>query len=348
MDQECITGDMSTEQISKLFHLRDSTDIECLATCREILFRHSWNVESAVQDQLNLKEGYPSVFAGIFRTSSVSRKVDQNIRQIYKLENLKSVKSSSRVLNIPKKFYNLIVSVVKYTWRLVYPESRRLINNPTIDIERFIRNYESKYGVVHPVYYRGSYRQALYDAKQELRFLVIYLHKNGESDCSKFCSTVLPNNEVISFISEHNILFWACDKDTHEGKRVASAFQANIYPYVAIIMTREHRMEIVERMKGFMSASEFLNKLQTVFEDNKDYLTSALAIRIEHSFNEQARQASIIKSFNANKYKEPLEVPLSTIGPEVDWELDKVVQQVKEMVVDPDIEEILNNTQNLK
>lgn len=34
-----------------------------MTVCRDVLQRHSWDLEVAVQDQLNIREGRPTVFA---------------------------------------------------------------------------------------------------------------------------------------------------------------------------------------------------------------------------------------------------------------------------------------------
>ncbi|CAA9994620.1 unnamed protein product, partial [Nesidiocoris tenuis] len=41
----------------------DLTGIDNLSVCRDALQRHQWDLEVAVQDQLNISEGRPSVFA---------------------------------------------------------------------------------------------------------------------------------------------------------------------------------------------------------------------------------------------------------------------------------------------
>lgn len=311
MDQEDFTADLCAEQIGKLFQFQDLTGIESLPTCRDVLQRHHWDIESAVQDQLNLREGRPSVFAGTSETSSAPTVlVDPTRQQIFNPENSGTGNFLSFVLDyILRTFYNTFVSVVRFTWSLVWPEPRPPITDPVADVGRFIQNYESTYGNEHPVFYRGSYRQALNDAKQELRFLVIYLHQNDQSDCSNFCSTVLPNRNVISFLNESNILFWACEQDLNEGNRVATALQANVYPYVAVVVLRESRMTLVGRMEGPVSPEEFIRRLRSVFEANEAYLIAARAERIERSFNQSLREQqdrAYLESLRADEEKEQI------------------------------------------
>jgi FAS-associated factor 2 len=61
------------------------------------------------------------------------------------------------------------------------------VTDPVADVLSFIHLYEQKYGSVHPVFYQGTYSQALNDAKQELRFLLVYLHCEEHQDTANFC-----------------------------------------------------------------------------------------------------------------------------------------------------------------
>lgn len=61
------------------------------------------------------------------------------------------------------------------------------VTDPVGDVLRFIHMFDETYGRNHPVFYQGSYSQALNDAKQELRFLWVYLHADNNQDCNNFC-----------------------------------------------------------------------------------------------------------------------------------------------------------------
>lgn len=54
-----LTGD----QTEKVLQFQDLTGIEDMSVCRDVLQRHQWNLEVAVQEQLNIREGRPSVYA---------------------------------------------------------------------------------------------------------------------------------------------------------------------------------------------------------------------------------------------------------------------------------------------
>lgn len=48
-----------------------SLGIEDMTICRDVLQRHQWNLEVAVQEQLNIREGRPSVYATESRPPAV-------------------------------------------------------------------------------------------------------------------------------------------------------------------------------------------------------------------------------------------------------------------------------------
>ena len=44
---------------------------------------------------------------------------------------------------------------------------------------QLVNSYDARYGPVHPVFYQGTYAQALNAAKTELTFLIVYLHSEN-------------------------------------------------------------------------------------------------------------------------------------------------------------------------
>lgn len=61
-----------------------------------------------------------------------------------------------------------------------------VVTDPLGDVMGFINNYQSRFNP-HPVFYQGTYAQALNDAKNELRFLVVYLHSESATETQNFC-----------------------------------------------------------------------------------------------------------------------------------------------------------------
>lgn len=54
---------LTSEQTEKVLQFQDLTGIEDISVCRDVLQRHHWNLEVAVQEQLNIREGRPSMYA---------------------------------------------------------------------------------------------------------------------------------------------------------------------------------------------------------------------------------------------------------------------------------------------
>lgn len=72
----------SSDQTEKILQFQDLTGIEDLSICRDVLQRHNWNLEVAVQEQLNLYEGRPSMYAQDSR-SRPPQVVDDSSSRIY-------------------------------------------------------------------------------------------------------------------------------------------------------------------------------------------------------------------------------------------------------------------------
>lgn len=144
----------------------------------------------------------------------------------------------------------------------------------------FIRLYNEKYPT-HPVFYQGTYAQALNDAKRELKFLLVYLHSEGRGDVVNFCRNTLADNSVIEYINRNNMLFWACDVSAPEGYRVSHSINARVYPILVMVGLRANKMIIMGRMEGDCSAEELIRRMQTVVGDNEIWLSQARAERSE-------------------------------------------------------------------
>lgn len=155
----------------------------------------------------------------------------------------------------------------------------------------FIAAYNEKYPV-HPVFYQGTYAQALNDAKRELKFLLIYLHSEAtahQADVTSFCSQTLSDPNVIDYINQ-NMFFWACDVASPEGYRVSQSVMTRSYPVMVLIGLRANKMVIMGRFEGDCVAEEFVRRLQAVVNENEIWLNQARADRLERSFTQSLRQ----------------------------------------------------------
>lgn len=286
---DLLLEELSGDQTEKVIQFQDLTGIEDLAVCRDVLQRHNWNLEVAVQEQLNLYEGRPSMYAQDSR-SRPPLVVDNSSSRIYFNRAGSSSGGSGGLL--PYFFsmcYNIVSSILQLVFAIFRSEVRPISSDPVEDVMTFIRSYEERYGTIHPVFYQGSYYQALSDAKQELRFLLVYLQKDETQDTDKWCRNTLNDPEVIRYINTHT-LFWACNVQSGEGYKVAEALKSGSYPFLAVIVLRDNQMEILERMEGGPSATDLISRLETLIQQNEINLIQARQDRAERSAAQSLRQ----------------------------------------------------------
>ncbi|XP_063365554.1 FAS-associated factor 2 isoform X2 [Cydia amplana] len=308
MDLEDNALGLTQEQTDKILQFQDLTGIEDMSICRDVLQRQQWDLEVAIQEQLNIREGRPSVFAIEARAPPVVH--DYIAQQVFTDEPPESpggVRGLVRyVVNLVVSMcYSTITSVLNLLLSFVRNDDRRLVTDPLGDVVGFINGYTSKYNQ-HPVFYQGTYAQALNDAKKELLFLVVYLHSDAAAETQNFCRTTLSDPDVISYINTH-ALFWGCSIDTAEGWRVAQSVGGRRYPLLCVVCVRDHRMTVVARSEGACSPQQLLQRLQRVVADNELHLVAARADRVEREVTQRLRASqdeAYAESLAADQEKE--------------------------------------------
>ncbi|KAL1445675.1 hypothetical protein MTO96_044887, partial [Rhipicephalus appendiculatus] len=100
---------------------------------------------------------------------------------------------------------------------------------------------------------------------------------------------VLSYQPLVDFINGH-MLFWACSVNHSEGYRVSQALRENTYPFLAMIVLRDHRMTVVGRLEGLMEPDTVLLRLQQIMVDNEAALITARMERDERSLTQSLRQ----------------------------------------------------------
>uniref|UniRef100_A0A1B6C6X3 UBX domain-containing protein n=1 Tax=Clastoptera arizonana TaxID=38151 RepID=A0A1B6C6X3_9HEMI len=302
---------LTQDQTDKVLQLQDLTGIDNMAVCRDVLQRHNWDLEAAVQDQLNIREGRPTVFASEHAPPMVvTDAISQHVFISPPSQNLNRWGGTigyivSFVFHI---CYDTLSSIFRITYRWFWYNPRRQVTNPVGDVMNFINYFNATFGNRHPVFYQGSYSQVLNDAKQELKFLLVYLHKDNNTDCNNFCRTILGNPAVIDYINT-NMLFWACSISSGEGFRVSQALRESSYPFLGLIVLKESRMTIVFRQEGPVEPAQLIRRLQSVIEKNEASIIAARADRMERSFNQSLRlqqDEAYMQSLIADQEKERL------------------------------------------
>lgn len=308
MDLEDNAMGLTQEQTDKILQFQDLTGIEDMSVCRDVLQRHQWDLEVAIQEQLNIREGRPSVFATEARAPPVVH--DHVAQQVYTDETPEGPGGVQGLFHyvvnlVVSMCYSTITSVLNLILSFIRNDDRRLVTDPLGDVMGFISTYSSRYNT-HPVFYQGTYTQALNDAKNELCFLIVYLHSETAADTQTFCRTTLGNPEVCEYINTHSI-FWGCSVESGEGWRVAQSVGGRRYPLLCVLCVREHRMTVVARSEGPCSPQQLLQRLRRVVSDNEPHLTAARADRVEREVTARLRAAqdeAYAESLAADQEKE--------------------------------------------
>ncbi|XP_077990625.1 FAS-associated factor 2-A-like [Glandiceps talaboti] len=312
-DQE--EPDLSQENTERLLQFQDLTGIEDMQECRRLLERHSWNIESAVHDTLNEAEGAPPVYQQPDPPPRPSMRPppveiqprDQRVYTIARRHPMTWLQWTYMLVSLPLRFvYTTILDIFRFTIRLFKPDARRIVTDPIGDVMSFIQTFEEKYGPVHPIFYQGTYGQVLNDAKKELKFLLIYLHSDNNSESDDFCRNTLTNPDMCEYINT-NMLFWAASVDRPEGYRVSLALRGNVQPFLAFIVCRDHKMTVVARIEGPIPAEELMTRLTQCMNENEASLTAIRLEREERNHTHLLRQeqdVAYLESLRADEEKE--------------------------------------------
>nr|XP_013011524.1 FAS-associated factor 2 [Cavia porcellus] len=287
--------DLTQEQTEKLLQFQDLTGIESMDQCRHTLEQHNWNIEAAVQDRLNEQEGVPSVF-----NPPPSRPLQVNTAD-HRIYSYVVSRPQPRgllgwgyyLIMLPFRFtYYTILDIFRFALRFIRPDPRSRVTDPIGDIVSFMHSFEEKYGRAHPVFYQGTYSQALNDAKRELRFLLVYLHGDDHQDSDEFCRNTLCAPELF-----HYKVFLS----------VSQALRENTYPFLAMIMLKDRRMTVVGRLEGLIQPDDLINQLTFIMDANQTYLVSERLEREERNQTQVLRQQqdeAYLASLRADQEKE--------------------------------------------
>lgn len=83
---------------------------------------------------------------------------------------------------------------------------------------------------------------------------------------------------MITYINTH-FFFWGCSIKSGEGYKVSQLYKPSHYPYLAVVVLKDHRMTIVSRMEGYCDSNELIHRLGVVVSEYEINLVQARADR---------------------------------------------------------------------
>lgn len=209
------------------------------------------------------------------------------------------------VMNLVFNFcYNTFSSILT-TIVDIFRGTERIVTDPLGDVMKFIQSMDER-APEHPVFYQGTYSQALNDAKRELKFLLVFFHSEHSPESLAFCRDTLSAAPVVEYINR-NMILWGCDTATPEGFRVLHTIGSRNCPNIVVICLRNNKMVVVGRSEGNCNADELLRRLRSIVQENDIYLIQTRADRLERSVNQSIRQQQDVayeQSLRADQEKE--------------------------------------------
>jgi FAS-associated factor 2 len=155
-----------------------------------------------------------------------------------------------------------------------------------------------------PVFVRGSISEALNQAKQRFKFLLVYLHSDYHQDTARFCRDVLSSNGVVDFLNE-NFIVWAADVSTIDGYHVSTILKAGSFPFLSLLCHYGVSTPVnpalrvpqlgggicmCDRIDGFVSADDLVARLSQGMELFEPIIAAARADAQQRVADQRLRQ----------------------------------------------------------
>jgi len=286
--------DLDSHKAEILATFQSLSGIADVQQCRDILERNQWNISSATQE---------------YRTrNNFNDHTNSNNNHQIGTNNV----NNNRIgwWQFGYSLINAAFSMVLSILGTLFPGQAE--PNPDAAAQQLENLIGSKYGRPYPTLYKGSYRDAINKAKQEFKFLVIYLHSELHSNTSGFCREVLCTEIVSEFLNEHFIV-WGGDVSTSEGFKVSIELAASSYPFFAVICNHHlqtqggHRpsvrvgLTILDKIQGFIKTEDLIIRLSNVLDTFGPVLIAAKAEE-----EERRRERNLVRQQD-DAFKQALE-----------------------------------------
>jgi len=162
--------------------------------------------------------------------------------------------------------------------------TRQQFHNPDQDARKFLADFESSYGEVHPRFCDRSYSAAVRQAFQQGKFLLVYLHSGMHDDTAAFCRHTLCK-EGVARACDASMVAWAGHVESKEGYSLSLQLQAHSFPFLALLVCKgEREVVIADRVQGPISEESLLERLhnvQLVFQSQVQQIQQEQRRRVE-------------------------------------------------------------------
>ncbi|KAG1676923.1 hypothetical protein FOA52_014799 [Chlamydomonas sp. UWO 241] len=179
--------------------------------------------------------------------------------------------------------------------------------DPTEQARRFVAAFKASYGDRHPRFVEAGIKTAINQAKTEFKFVLAYLHSSEHQDSDTFCSEVLTNPELVTYINEH-FVSWGGDVRHTDAFQLSHRLGVSRLPCVALLNTTPaNAVQLVGAVQGVMDADAMLAYLVGCVERHGALLVAQRAELAERDYTRlllQEQNAEYEQSLAADRERE--------------------------------------------
>uniref|UniRef100_A0A0C9QM23 TSA: Wollemia nobilis Ref_Wollemi_Transcript_25280_2167 transcribed RNA sequence n=1 Tax=Wollemia nobilis TaxID=56998 RepID=A0A0C9QM23_9CONI len=160
-----------------------------------------------------------------------------------------------------------------------YPGPFSNLSNPMVPLQSepmdFMINFEQQYGRHHPSFLGMNFMDALKMAKEEYKFLFVYLHDPNHPHTDIFCKKTLCSDLVVQYL-DANFVCWGASVNSNEGFHMRNALQATTFPFCALVTSASHEsLAVMQQVEGLVPPEALVEILQGVVEEQGSALMNA-------------------------------------------------------------------------
>ncbi|KAG1472325.1 hypothetical protein G6F56_001605 [Rhizopus delemar] len=277
-----------------------------------ILMGNNWNLEDAIQNKYHTTTHYEESVEDSHSTSASSSLLGSHRRSVEERGNRGIL---SLVLWPFTLIWKIIWGLYHIVVRLLYKPSIATTaprRDPRSEADRFLRDFESTYGTIHPDFFEGSYTQALNVAKKELKYLVVILESEEHDDNDAFCRAVLTSPELIDFLRQNHAIVWGGNVRRTEAFQVSNILEATTYPFIAIIALQilssnplSPTLSVVDRIEGPTTSAAVIRRFQNAITRTEANMSR---MRQEREIRERRAQEQDLRREQERAYDESLRI----------------------------------------
>lgn len=161
---------------------------------------------------------------------------------------------------------------------------------------RVQREFTEEYGENELPWVNKGYAACLDQAKRDHGFILVVLLSPEHDETSTFCTEVLMNAEVTTFLRDpaNRITLWVGDVRDSEAYQVSTALKCNKFPFTALICQTPEvsstAMSVVARVIGPMDPRTYLNELRPKHTQRLETLETTRQAQVFQNAERNLRQ----------------------------------------------------------